>query len=121
LKRLIFNWLPHSVTNQVKGQTEDVIMCCLVRAIAHAGGGERWVWSNGGMIIIAGENRIACQKKLFRRHFVHHESHKTLSGVQNNINTNSGTFTIILFAILHFPISCPSNSSTNNVTNQLTN
>jgi hypothetical protein len=30
-------------------------VCCLVRAIAHLWGGDRWIWSNGGMIYLQGK------------------------------------------------------------------
>jgi hypothetical protein len=45
--------------------------------------------SDGGTIIRVGEKKL--RKKLVQLHFVHYESHIKLSGVDNNINTNSGT------------------------------
>jgi hypothetical protein len=32
-------------------KTEDVILCCVVRVIAHFRWDDRWVWSNDGIII----------------------------------------------------------------------
>jgi hypothetical protein len=38
--------------------TEDVILCCVVRAVTHLSGGDRWVWSSGGMMISKGKLKV---------------------------------------------------------------
>jgi hypothetical protein len=42
-------WTQLSVGSEIT--TEDMIMCCVARAIAHFRGGDRSVLTNGGMVI----------------------------------------------------------------------
>jgi hypothetical protein len=58
------------VTSQVLGRqnvivyfkTEGVIMCCLVKAIAHLRGGDKLVWSNCSTVINTGKIKKLADK-----------------------------------------------------------
>jgi hypothetical protein len=54
-------------------KTEDMILCCVVRSMTRLMGRDRWVWSNGGMLISG--------KVIVQYHFVRHESHQEESRV----------------------------------------
>jgi hypothetical protein len=59
---------------------EDVVMCCVMRAIACLRRSDGLVCSYGGMIIKRGPlppPKKKMEKNLLQWHFIHHESHVT--------------------------------------------
>jgi hypothetical protein len=45
---LLHNWIKDETPNT---KTQDMITCCVIRAIAHFKGRDRWLCGNGGMVI----------------------------------------------------------------------
>lgn len=41
-------------------------------------GSDRWVWSNGEMMISRGATKEKSEKNLLQSHFIHHKSHMKL-------------------------------------------